>query len=177
MSTLDSLENKGKNEQIFCVEERVVYPGHGVARINAVIEKVVGGIVTSFFELSFLNKEMTILVPVSSSAIVGLRKLSSKENIDCVFRILSEKRDVLLENSSVNWNRRNKDYQNKLRSGNLYDICKIYRDLKRISFKKELSFGEKSLLSKTESLLIEEISIVNNVGQEKIMRDIRSIFL
>lgn len=170
MSTLDE-------KRRFNLDEKVVYPGHGVACIRNMVDKVVGGSVTQFFELSFYHKEMTILVPVSSSSIVGLRKLSSKENIEHAFKILYEPKEFSCESSSSNWNRRNKDYQTKLRSGNLYDICKIYRDLKRISIKKELSFGEKSLLSKTESLLVEEISIVNDVGEDKIMQDIRSIFI
>jgi Transcriptional regulators, similar to M. xanthus CarD len=170
MSTLDE-------KRRFVLNEKVVYPGHGVAYISCLVEKVVGGAVTQFFELSFYHKEMTILVPVASSSIVGLRKLSSKENVEHAFKILYDSKEICLESSSSNWNRRNKDYQTKLRSGNLYDICKIYRDLKRISTKKELSFGEKSLLSKTESLLVEEIAIVNGAQEDKIMRDLRSIFV
>lgn len=130
-------------KRMFALNEKVVYPGHGVAYVSCLLEKVVGGSVTTFFELSFYHKEMTILVPVNSSDAVGLRKLSSRENIEHVFKILYDSKEICSEGSPSNWNRRNKDYQSKLRSGNLYDICKIYRDLKCISTKKELSFGEK----------------------------------
>jgi len=161
---------------MFALNEKVVYPGHGVAHISCIVQKVVGGSVTKFFELTFYNKEMTILVPMGSSKAAGIRRLSSIENVSNALKILAEPIKINYENSSSNWNRRNKDYQCKLRSGNLYDICKIYRDLKRISVRKELSFGEKNLLCKTESLIAEEISIVTNVQEDKTIKQLRSLF-
>ena len=74
-----------------------------------------------------------------------------------------------------NWNKRNKEYQCKLRTGNLSEICKIYRDLRHIAAYKELSFGEKNLLHQTEALLVEEIALVENVGEEKAIEQLRSI--
>ena len=69
------------------------------------------------------------------------------------------------ELSASNWNRRNKEYQNKLRTGSLKDISEIYKDLKHIANHKELSFGEKNLLSKTELLLVEEIAAAEEAGR------------
>jgi len=119
---------------------------------------------------------MTVLVPVDSSRAVGLRKLSSRENIAEALQVLSKPSDINFDSSSSNWNRRNKDYQCKLRSGDIHEICKIYRDLKRIASRKPLSFGEKNLLSKTEMLLVEEISIVHKTGEERTIEELRSIF-
>ena len=161
---------------MFTLNEKVVYPGHGVAKINSVVEKIVGGSTTKFFELSFFNKDMTILIPMSSSEVVGLRPLSSREKIKVVIQILSEPIEITIDNSASNWNKRNKEYQSKLRSGNICDICRIYRDLKLISSQKELSFGEKNLLTKTEMLLAEEIAIVTDIGEEKTIEQLRSIF-
>jgi len=160
---------------MFNLNEKVVYPGHGVAKVSCIVEKIVGGVVTKFLELKFFNKDMTILVPMESSVAVGLRRLSSRKNIEGAMKILSEPVGGF-ENNNVNWNKRNKEYQCKLRSGDIYEVCKIYRDLKYISSQKELSFGEKDLLSKTESLLAEEISIVNNEGEEKTIQSLRSMF-
>ena len=162
---------------MFALNEKVVYPGHGVAKISCVVEKSVGGSVTKFFELTFFRKDMTILVPMSSSRTVGLRKLSSRKGIEDAIKILAEPIEVNVDNSTSNWNKRNKEYQTKLRSGNLLEISKIYRDLKLISLKKELSFGNKNLLLKTESLLAEEISLVSNMEENKAIETIRSIFL
>ena len=161
---------------MFALNEKVIYPGHGVARISCVVEKTVGGAVTRFFELTFYNKDMTILIPISSSESLGIRKLSSRERVTRALKILSEPAKCKCESNSVNWNKRNKEYQCKLRSGNIDEMCEIYRDLKHISTRKELSFGEKNLLSKTETLLVEEISLVNDVGEDKTIKKLRSLF-
>jgi CarD family transcriptional regulator len=164
---------------MFAVDEKVVYPGHGVARIKAIIEKVVGATSTSFYELIFINKEMTILVPTASAHDIGVRALSSTDKIsDDVYTVLAQpaRKITYQELSASNWNKRNKLYQCKLRTGNLTDISEIYRDLKHIAMHKQLSFGEKSLLQKTEALLAQEISLVNQMQEDKAIEYLRSFF-
>lgn len=160
---------------MFSLNEKVVYPGHGVARINRIIEKNVAGNIVEFYELKFVNKEMTILVPVSNIESVGIRKLSSEERIDEIFTFLAQ--PAKLAGNASSWNKRSKQYQFKLRSGDLFEISKIYRDLKYISQQKELSFGERTLLQQTEALLVEEVSLVKNVGEEKAIESLRSLFM
>ena len=166
---------------MFTLNVKVVYPGHGVALISRIIEKMVGDVKISFFELKFLNKEMTILVPLHSCDMAGIRKLSSNENIDAVFKLLAQTTTFQDDHSNAiinNWNKRSKDYQCKLRTGDIEEIGKIYRDL-QIKFKaatKELSFGEKALLRQTETLLVEEISLVLEMNAEKAIEQLRSPF-
>lgn len=160
---------------MFVLGEKVVYAGHGVAKISRVIEKQVGGSVAHFFELRFLNKDMTILIPTNNVAAVGVRRLSSPENIDDIFKLLSQPAEPSHhELTTSNWNKRNKEYQFRLRTGKLTEIGKIYRDLRYISVQKELSFGEKGLLNQTEALLIEEIAVVGNIGAEKAAEQLRA---
>jgi CarD family transcriptional regulator len=163
---------------LFSVNDRVVYPGHGVAKINRIVEKVVGPDVVRFFELRFVHKEMTVLVPTTNLSSVGIRPLSSSIYIHNVFSFLSQppKEVSPYELTASNWNKRNKEYQMKIRKGDLLELSEIYRDLKTIAQQKELSFGEKSLLQQTEMLIAEEISIVEQVGEEKILSLLRSSF-
>ncbi len=161
---------------MFSLNEKIVYAGHGVAEITRIVEKQVAGSVMHLFELRFINKDMTILVPMSKLNAVGVRRLSSDAHIQAAFKILSQ---PVKENFNVtinNWNKRNKEYQCKLRTGDINEICKIYRDLKHISIQKELSFGEKSLLDKTESLLVEEISLAQSVEEDKAIQQLRAFF-
>lgn len=160
----------------FSLDEKIVYPGHGVAKITKIVEKRVCERIEKFFELKFINKDMTILVPVSNLAAAGIRKLCSSQNIDGIFSILSEPARVCPDTSLINWNKRSKDYQRRLRSGDLGEISKIYRDLNLIALQKELSFGEKSLLSQTELLLAEEISEVKSLRQDEAMQELRASF-
>lgn len=158
---------------MFCLNEKVVYSGHGVAKIHRIIEKVVAGSITLFYELKFLHKDMTILVPVDSGT--GMRPLSADLAVEELFGWLSEPsneatmQDIIM----VNWNRRNKEYQAKFRTGHLKDLAEIYRELRNIAQYKELSFGEKSLLHQTELLLAEEISLIKQWGYEKTVEYLR----
>ncbi len=163
---------------MYHVNEKIVYPGHGVAIVNRVFEKIVAGQVTSFYELKFINKDMTVLVPMHGATNVGIRSLSSNEKIDDILKLLAEpvKKVHNYELTASNWNKRNKEYQNKLRTGNLKDISEIYRDLKCIAQHKELSFGEKNLLNQTEGLLAEEIAIVRKVNEEAALEVLRAVF-
>ena len=162
---------------MFSEQEKVVYPGHGVAKIQRIVKKIVGGAESSFYELAFLNKDMTVLVPVESSCSVGLRALSSHEHVVGVLSFLTEgiEHATTIEFVPANWSKRNKEYQTKLKKGDLKELCEIYRDLHIISAYKELSFGEKTLLQQIESLLVEEISLVEEVGEEKMMEHLRSL--
>lgn len=162
---------------MFVLGERVVYPAHGVACISRILDKRVGSSITSFFELTFVNKQMTILVPVDNAVLVGIRQLSSRQGIDSVFKLLGQPASATLPNeaAATNWNKRNKEYQGRIRTGDLCEICGIYRDLRALEGFKGLSFGEKSLLQQTEALLAEEIAIVYDIDVEKAIDLLRSL--
>jgi len=162
---------------MFSRSEKVIYPGYGVAHINRVVEKKIAGTIKYFFELKFLNKDMIVLIPLDNEKPIGIRKLSSKECIEVIFKMLALPFDTLLihDMSMSNWNKRNKEYQAKLRRGDLVEIGEIYRDLQYISLQKELSFGERALLQQTETLLVEEISLINNMTEEDTVLLIRKL--
>lgn len=164
---------------MFDLNDKVVYPGHGVATITRIFEKTIGQQVTVLYELKFLNKDMMIMVPKDRCQEVGIRCLSSEETIDEVYNILTtpSERFKNYDATAVNWNKRHKEYQNKLRKGSLKEISEIYKDLKTISKHKELSFGEKTLLAKTESLLVEEISVAQKLDEDKAIEQLRSFFV
>lgn len=160
---------------MFNQHEKIVYPGHGAAIIQRVIERNIGGKTASFYELQFLNKDMTILVPVDNIESIGIRKLSTQKDIGNLFKIFSEPVERHHNEVALNWNKRNKEYQCKIRSGNLKDIGEIYRDLRNIEKHKELSFGEKSLLQQTESLLAEEIALAYDIASEVAVTQLRTM--
>jgi len=164
---------------MFLPNEKVVYPGHGVAKINRIIEKFVGGNVVKLYELKFLNKDMTILVPTQNASAIGLRGLSSSEKINDIFQMLAQPTKKLdsQDVNGGNWNKRHKEYLNTLRNGKLMQISEVYRELKNLEKHKELSFGEKNLLGQAEDLLAQEIAIVADLdSEEKAIQKLRSAF-
>lgn len=163
---------------MFLVDEKVVYPGYGVALISKLVRRLISGKQTSFYELKFFNKDMAVLVPEDRIEAVGIRRLSTDEDLNSMFKLLAE--PIKKSNDELginNWNRRNKKYQLSLRSGDLLKLCHIYRDLQLISHTKELSFGERNLKSKIEILLIEEIAVVKNIDKEKASKYLQKSFL
>lgn len=162
---------------MFSLHEKVVYPGHGVAVISNLIDKQVGGEAIRFYELSILSQGTTIMVPVATAQHAGIRALSTDEHIDNAFRVIAQPARKLHhhEFSASSWNKRNKQYQLKLRHGGIIELSEIYRDLKFIQTKKELSFGEKILLQKTETLLAEEIALVQQRNEQSTIAKIRSL--
>lgn len=162
---------------MFCLHDKVVYPGHGVAQITRIIEKVVAGRATSYYELKFLSKDMTILVPTQIVSGMPIRPLSSREHVYDALKILTQPARKLnsYEFTASSWNKRNKEYQTKLRLGGLRELSEIYRDLRFIEMQKELSFGEKSLLYQTETLLAEEISLVQDIEHQEAIQHLRSL--
>lgn len=164
---------------MFSLNQKVVYPGYGVAEVVRIFEKKFRDQIAILCELQFLNKDMTVMVSADKAKEIGVRPLSSTDHINdifCTFLKPATRLDSLATSSS-NWNRRNKEYQNKLRTGSLKDISEIYCDLKYISQQKELSFGEKNLLSKTEALLVEEISAAESLESEKAIERLRGFFV
>lgn len=162
---------------MFDVNQKVVYPGHGVAEVTALIEKIIGGVATVCYELKFLTKDVTILVPVVNAEMVGIRALSSCEYISDVFTFLATPARKLsfYEFTASTWNKRNKEYKIKLGKGGLRELCEVYRDLRLIETQKELSFGEKNLLAQTETLLVEEISLVQRKNPEEVIEALKII--
>lgn len=163
---------------MFLVNEKVVYPGYGVALISKLVKRLVSGRQTSFYELKFFNKDMAVLVPEDRLEAVGIRRLSSESDLEEMFKILSQPLDRgEYEVGFNNWNKRNKKYQLNLRSGDILKICHIYKDLAWISQTKELSFGERSLKAKIEQLLIEEIAVVKNINKDKALKYLHKSFI
>ncbi len=163
---------------MFLLNEKVIYPGYGVATINRLVERLMLGKKTNFFELKFDNKEMTVLIPEDRLESIGIRKLSTLSELTYMFEQLSkfDVHDIITEHNASTWNKRNKEYQCKLRSGQLIQISAIYKELQLIALDKELSFGERNLFNQIEFLLIEEILAVKKSEAEEVRLKLRHPF-
>lgn len=165
---------------MFRLHDKVVYPGHGVAVIEEIIEKFVAGRPLKFFKLRFIYKDMTILIPVEgANNALTIRPLCSENEVLLAMEELTKKPLKNLDGfefTPSSWNKRNKEYQLKIQSGNLFSIASIYRDLMHIAKQKELSFGEKNLLHTIEELISQEVQIIKNEKKETIIQALRKPF-
>ncbi len=164
---------------MFNLKDKVIYPGHGVAIVEEIIEKKVAGRDMQFFKLNFLYKDMTILLPLNNMTSCGVRypgdKLLVKKVFDQLYKEPEKKLDYL-DFTPSGWNRRNKDYQLKIQSGSIIDISYVYRDLMSVAQQKELSFGERKILMVAEDLLYQEIQVVTGQSQSSILDQLHAPF-
>ena len=157
----------------FKVGDKVVYPGHGVGEITELKSTNIGGTEQSFFAISIIETGMKIMVPVSQAESVGLRKVADKKTVERVYEIL---RDRNFKIDTQTWNRRFREYSTKIKSGSLFEIAQVLRDLAVLSSDKELSFGEKKMLDLAQGLLVSEVSISRARSHEKVMGELKEIF-
>jgi CarD family transcriptional regulator len=160
-------------EPMFRIGTKVVYPGHGVGVIEGINEKSIQGIERKFFILRILENNMTIMIPTGNVASVGLRSVISKEMVSKVYRILRTRKPI---GDLTNWNRRYREYSEKIKTGSVVEIAKILRDLLVLRSEKELSFGERTMLDTARNLLVKELAIASKHSEEKILEDLRMMF-
>lgn len=160
---------------MFSLEELVVYPAQGVGHIAAIEHKEVGGASLDFYIVRILGSNVTLMVPVKNARSVGLRKLCSKEE---AARMLDSLRDHngFTGYTGQNWNRRQREYTEKLKSGQLEDVCHVLKDITIIGRDKELSFGERRLLEQATGLLCSELSLVLGREFDEVKSEVESFF-
>lgn len=159
--------------QDFKTGELAVYPAHGVGMIMGVESRDVSGINKSFYILKILDTEATIMVPIETASTVGLRKIVKKSLVPKIYEILKDRKEVVLDNQT--WNRRYRDYTDKIKSGCVMEVAKVLRDLYLLKFDKELSFGERRMLDTAKNLLVKELSIAKNIKEEKVEEELLRI--
>ena len=159
---------------MFKIGDLAVYPAQGVGIIERIEQRKISGCQQDFFVMRILENNMIIMIPSSNVANVGLRQIIDRKEVAKVFSILQERDSCVDDNQT--WNRRYRDYMEKIKSGSVYEVAEVYRDLTNIKQDKELSFGERKMLDTARSLLIKEISLAKNMKEEDVERDIQLNF-
>ncbi len=157
----------------FSVGDNAVYPGHGVGEVTSIETKEIMGSKHVFYSIRILESGMKIMVPKSNVATVGLRPIISKDEAGKVLEILKQK-NVKIDNQT--WNRRYREYMDKIRTGSVYEIAEVLRDLFLLRVDKELSFGERKMLDTARSLLLKELSLATSQTELSEQDEVKAIF-
>jgi len=160
-------------EVSFRIGDKAVYPAHGVAEITGIESKEISGAKQTFYILRILENGMRIMVPMKNVAAVGLRAVVNKSEVKEVYDILKS-REVSVEGQT--WNRRYREYMEKIKTGSVFEIAEVLRDLSLLKHDKDLSFGERKMLDTARSLLVKELAIAKAVSEEVIETDLKKIF-
>ena len=160
-------------KQAFAVGDKAVYPVHGVAEVVGLENRDIGGNKTSVYILKVLETGLRIIVPTTNAGSVGLRDLITSKQVKEVYSILKS-RDIPRDTQT--WNRRYREYMEKIKTGSVFEIAEVMRDLCVLRVTKELSFGERKMLDNARSLLIKELALAKGVSEDKIAEEIDAIF-
>lgn len=146
---------------MFRVGDRVVYPQHGAAIISSLEEKDFLGEKRQYYILHLAYGDLTLMVPADNTEEVGIRDVIARDELDKVFKVLRSKECRM----PTNWSRRFKTHLEKLRSGDIYQVAEVVRNLSRRDKEKGLSAGEKRMFAKARQILISEMTFAANVDE------------
>ncbi len=159
---------------MFKVGDVAVYPAHGVGVVEKIETRQISGEEKEFYVLRLLDSDTTIMIPKDSAEQVGMRGLISPKEVPKVIKFLKEKKKI--KKSNQTWNRRQREYMEKIKTGSIYEIAEVLRELYMLRLYKELSFGEKKVLDTARNLLVKELSLVQKKDEKVIEKQIDKIF-
>ena len=170
----EEAETPKQEVRVFKVGDLAVYPAHGVGRINSIETRIVNGEEHDFYMMKIIENEMTIMIPTWNVDQVGLRDVIDKEEIAKVYDVMKKREDSTTETQT--WNRRYREYMDKIKTGSLYDVAEVYRDLSLLKLTKDLSFGERKLYDTAQTLLVMELSTARKTDEKTIMSEMEMLF-
>ena len=157
---------------MFKIGDKVVYPMHGAGVIEAIEEKEVLGEMKHYYILRLPIGNMKVMIPIDHGRDVGLRQVITQDDVQVVLRILSDKSTSM----PPNWNRRYRANLEKIKSGNIYEVAEVVRNLIKRDKEKGLSSGERKMLENARQILISELVLATELEEDKAQSLVDGVF-
>jgi CarD family transcriptional regulator len=148
----------------FEIGDKVVYPNHGVGIIEKISNRLVQGRFERFYLLRICSNDILVMVPTANAGDVGLRRIVERKDVDQLLTYLGSNKFF----GQRDWKDRFKENSERMRSGSIFHVAEVFKNLVYISLLKPLSFREKRMLDRARFLLISELSTVMNAGEVEI---------
>lgn len=155
---------------MFLIGDKVVYPMHGAGIIEDIEERKILGEIKRYYILQVPFGDMKIMIPVSNTEEVGVRNIVSVSELFPVIALLG----ATVTEMSDNWNKRYRENMEKLKTGNIYEVAEVVRNLMLTDRDKRLSTGERKMLSNAKQILISEMILVQGITQQEAVDVINS---
>jgi CarD family transcriptional regulator len=158
----------------FQIGDKAVYPAHGVADVIAVESKKIGDHSLDFYHLQVMGSGLKIIVPVGKAEENGMRRVAETEELDELYELLQ---DHEVPSDRQTWNRRYRGFMEKIRTGSLFEVAEVYRDLSLLKSGKELSHGEKQMLRTARDLLVKELAVARSTPEPTVAEELDRMVL
>ena len=156
----------------FAVGQKAVYPSRGIAEITGIERKEIHGQVQSFYVLRLTESDLRIMVPTDKVDQVGLRPVAGSDDVKEVLQIL---RETAVRFDRNTWNRRYRGFMEKIKSGSLFEVAEVFRDLSRLKRTKTLSFGERRMLDTARGLVVQELCVARKTDQVAVEAELEQV--
>lgn len=157
---------------MFNVGDKVVYPMHGAGIIEAIEEREILGKSKKYYIMRLPFGDMRVMIPTDNVKEIGLRDIINRDEVKKVIEVLKDSRTKM----SSNWNRRYRANMQKIKSGNIYEVAEVVRNLQLRDMEKGLSTGERKMLSNAKQILISELVLADNMNEEEARKLIDNLF-
>ncbi|MEW6771879.1 MAG: CarD family transcriptional regulator [Bacillota bacterium] len=151
---------------MFKIGDKVVYPMHGAGVIEAIEEKEILGEKREYYVLRLPVGNMKVMIPIANGEEIGLRQVIDKREVQKILKLLKSSSGTM----PSNWNHRYRINLEKIKSGNIYAVAEVVRNLARREREKGLSSGEKRMLETAKQILISELVLATELEEEKAKR-------
>ena len=153
--------------------DKAVHPSHGLAEVTAIEHREIGSVKGEFYILRILDNGMRVMVPRASSGAAGIRPVMTAKEADKVLETMKA-RELAVDLQP--WSRRFRAYTEMIKSGQPHEVAKVLRDMYRLKFDKDLSFGERRLLDQAKSLLMKELAAAKAVTEVVLQAQVDDMF-
>lgn len=160
---------------MFKIGDRAIYPTQGIGVIEAIESKDFGGVKAEFYILRIVDNDMTIMVPIANASSIGMRRPIDKKRVCSVFDVLGQRPKPV--GAIASWSRRQREYNEKLKTGDLFEVAEVLRELYCIRDGKELSYGEKKVLELARRLVVKEVALAEGADETTVTERIENLFV
>ena len=157
----------------FQIGDKAVVPALGVGIVKEIKEMAMDDSADSYYEIKILDNGLTYYVPVDNTGANGIREVIPADAVERVYEVL---RDRSKKPDKQTWNRRYREYMNKIKTGDPLEVAAVLRDLARLRSEKTLSFGERKMYDQAHSLIVQEIAVSKDVDEQVVKDEIEEIF-
>ncbi len=157
----------------FRIGDKAVYPSHGVGEVTGIERREVSGLQQTFYILRILATGMTVMVPTATAGTVGLREVITPREVKKIYDLLKRRELILVRQT---WNRRYREYMDKIKTGSVYEVAEVLRELSLLRGRKDLSFSERKMLETARALLVQELAVAKRTKESSIERELDAIF-
>ncbi len=157
----------------FSIGDKTIYPSHGLAEVVDLENKRIGDVELTFYHLNVVGTGLKIIVPVNRAEENGMRPLATADEIAEMHELLQ---DQEIPNDRQTWNRRYRGFMEKIRTGSLFEVAEVFRDLSVLRTTKALSHGERQMLRTSRDLLVRELVEAQSAQETEVVEALEAPF-